>query len=118
MEWLIRDVGHDGMAVWWRDKPPPDCYRGFHIQEIVDVCLKHDVKLVHIEGMPVSSHKEIWSRDECLNRFSNYTQRYNGIFIGKTHAVAWLEERVYDPRDGSIHDAFNMPIKEFWAAVV
>jgi len=102
------------MAMWWHKKQQPYCFRGFHIQEILDVALVFKLFLVPIEPYPVSNDRVVVLGSE---RFQKYMGIYPGIVIGQTHAVAWDTALYHDPKDGSTKTNIDFEIRELWAAV-
>ena len=48
---VMREIGHDGGQVLWPDMPEPMCRRGFHPQELIDVCRAH--------GYAVTLHRAV-----------------------------------------------------------
>jgi len=100
---LINEIGHDGTDIWW-DHAPPFCYRGHHIQEVIDVCLARGKALVPIEGNPQSGcfkepgkSKALWDPDVASKRMERLLKGQEALLIGQTHACAWDGNIVYDP---------------------
>jgi len=103
-------LGHDGLEIINPHMEPPNCYRSFHPQELVDVCDKQGHALVMVDllcymnhGGHIISHLE----DQVETRKQYYLSRYDSIIYGtlyndskKGHAVAWnyQQQLVYDPR--------------------
>ena len=102
------------MATWWIKKPQPFCFRGFHIQEIIDVALAHNVCLVPVEPCPVSNDRVVVLKKI---RFGDHMRKYPGIVVGETHAVAWDTQWFYDPKDGKKKRSIDFKIRELWIAL-
>ena len=49
---VLRDVGHDGGSIVWPNLPEPICRRGFHPQELIDICLSRGYAVTRIELAP------------------------------------------------------------------
>jgi len=110
---IIAEIGHDGTEAWW-DYGPPYSYRGYHIQEIIDVCLLRGIGLTPIEATPLlgcamqpGSHRQVWPPEEAQARMHNILQGRPAILIGPGHACAWDGNIVFDP------NGRNMPLSEF-----
>src|SRR4030042_2073038 len=107
---LIKIIGHDGSEII-NTLPPPLCYKGFHIQEIIDAALYLNCYMVPIEADPIQTpFKEHYCYSiyqgkgrfkNNLDRFYYYLERNKGILIGKGnkswHCVAWDSKMIYDP---------------------
>lgn len=113
---LIDGIGHDGSKVIHPGLKPPACFKGFHIQEIVDVGWLFGFSMTCIEARPAQTpdgkhEHEItkWGLYPGGNeqRFEYYIDEYQGILIGKArkfwHTVAFEKGTIYDPR-GRIYD--------------
>ncbi len=48
VEMIINQIGHDGSDKIWPDKPEPNCYRGFNIQELIRVADSYGYALTPI----------------------------------------------------------------------
>ena len=127
---IIDQIGHDGRAVVHSHLKTPGCYKGFHIQEIVDVAvIFFECSMTKIETAPVQtpdgkSEFEItkwglFSNNE--KRLEHYLSRGNGLIVGKAreyhHTVAWNYEtwQIYDPQ-GRVYnlDDCKIDISDFW----
>ena len=112
MENLIEELGHNGMEqIIDKDAPPPPhCYRSFHPQEFVDICLERNLSLVMIERHPALKHGHLVVDHTPLlgeERFFAAFAKGSGVVFGvigdqkdRPHAVAWCREETtfYDPR--------------------
>lgn len=122
-ETLIHEIGHDGMVVTWPELRAPQCYNGFHPQEIIDCAWRRGYAMMVIEtesfsGPENSNPIRITPKD--TNRLQAY-MALPGIIIGTNicghgHAVAWDGKKVYDP-NGLIYPLNEFKIYEFWAFV-
>lgn len=107
MDELIKEIGHDGSEVWWEDVNPPMCYRGFHVQEFLDLCMKRG----KIFGV-VESVLTLGGRGRKIprvlpgdyeKRWNSYLRNFKGVITGELesrgrHAVAWDKNKIFDPR--------------------
>jgi len=127
-EQLISEIGHNGEGVEWPELEPRSlCKRGFHIREMIEVCVTRGHGLTPIEIYP--SHcpwrredliKPLWNREESLNKFSDIVLGRKGIIIcppvssiGVGHSIAFDGNDCYDPR-GKIYKITDAHMQEFW----
>jgi len=122
---LMVEIGHDGMKKWWPELPVPYCYRGYHIQEIVDLFLARGYGLTPIELYPMSASQRakddvhvLWDAAYAQERFERLLAGRKGILIGQTangggHACAWDGSSVYDP-NGRIYGLEQFHVQECW----
>jgi len=127
-ETLISEIGHDGLERVWKDLHMPACLRGFHIQELLDCCMRRGLGLMLVELLPRSGAQgsTLWRKvfptdNMAQTRFSAAIQGRPGIFVGKAasggnHAVAWDGENIYDP-NGRIYGVDEFHFKEAWLLV-
>ncbi len=106
---VIREVGHDGGQIIWPTLPEPMCRRGFHPQELIDVCRSHGYAVTYIELFPgqVPRPGEFEFRwlpqDRACQRFDHIVQTSTGVLEGvtlkshKRHAVAYRHGHIFDP---------------------
>ncbi len=127
IEEIIINVGHDGNEVIHYGLRPPACFKGFHIQEIVDVGLLFGFSMTLIESAPSQTPDGIHVYDitkwglfkDNQQRFECYIDGNNGILIGKArkymHAVAFDRDTIYDPR-GRIYniDDCDLFLESLW----
>lgn len=104
---FIDMVGHDGSQQPYRDKR---FYRGFHLQECIDICFKLGFACTEIQyyfgskpSVESGESVPIYSIEDCSFRFVTYLGLSNlGVItgVGKRlgHAVAWDGKMIYDPR--------------------
>ncbi len=117
---LEKEIGHDGSAIWWPQVKLPYSHRGYHIQEIIDCCIKRGFGLVPIEAHPCSASylaptdiKILSPPDQAMERFQRLIANRRGILLGKRHACAWDGSQVYDP-NGRIIDLNQFEVRECW----
>jgi hypothetical protein len=109
VEDILSSIGHRGQEMVWPGRDWPTCLAGVHIQEIQDVAYKYGKCFYPIEFEPTSrcsegapAHFSYKNRNLKL-RMMNYLIDKRAILVGKTHAVAWDGEQVYDP-NGMIYE--------------
>jgi hypothetical protein len=107
---LMTLINHNGSEKIHPQLPPPACYKGFHMQEIVDVGLMLGYSLTRVEALPVQTPDgvaehtiEKWGLfTSGVARFTHYLEQSSGILIGKSrqwwHSCAYGFGTVYDPR--------------------
>lgn len=125
-EELIKEIGHDSEDILWPElEPRSKCKRGFHIREMIEVCMSRGFALTPIELYP--SHcpwgredlvKPLWETEEAQQRFSEVVLGRKGIILcpptmGVGHAVAFDGKDCYDPRM-KIYPITHVKILEFW----
>ena len=117
---LQKELGHKGNETWWPELSIPYCYNGYHIQEIIDLCLTRGRVLVPIELFPVSAPmnerqnvKMIYDYEHAVKRFTNHLLGNRGLLITENHACAWDGKRVFDP-NGRTARLEDYRIKECW----
>lgn len=125
-DFIIKAIGHDGSAVINPDLKPPGCYKGFHMQELIEAAITNGAMATPIEVLPVQTAT---GEDEHVVEFPKYPGnaerlRYHlshspGIILGKLekywHAVAWDGVNVFDPR-GQVYsyEDCKINIATFW----
>jgi len=119
---VFEELGHDGMAIWWPGENGSMKYRGFHIQEMVDLCYTHGYVVTPIEPQPVASPRpDLESRPyelktKSLVRIHAYLDNSRGILVGNSHAAAWFDGMVHDP-NGTTYGIEHFGIREFWRMI-
>lgn len=124
---LKNEIGHSGLKIWWKFEQGNMRYRGHHIQEIIDCCIRRGRSLMLIDYLPNMSPRPgikgrlIESSDDLINRFKNIIIGKLGILIGKSksginHACAWDGNKVYDP-NGQIYKLNDFNIRECWILI-
>lgn len=123
---IIKEIGHDGSKIVNPELQSPGCYKGFHMQELIEVAIDQGYAVTPIEVLPVQT---AMGDDEHVVEFPQYRDharrlqyhlnRVSGIIIGKLekywHAVAWNGERVFDPRGQAYpFDDCKINIATFW----
>lgn len=131
---VIANVGHDGTEVKFPELPAPLCYRGVHIQEIIDFALIRGYALVPIEAMPAATTDNVNRYDVFGEHVAEYRlecalKKYDGLLCGQRacgvgHTVAWnrQEYRAYDPCGPTMWSldcltTIDFKISTFWAAI-
>lgn len=130
---LVLELGHNGGEVIWPNDDEPECFRGFHTQEFVDICFRRNMALIEIIAQPFifnrsGEPRQILELSEADSRIQSYMTGTPGIIIGviesgARHAVAWDGEKVYDPigyiyRFENSEPEFKDSKKEFYPIVV
>ena len=115
------------MALWWPELEGSAMYRGFHIQEMVDLCFNHGYVLTPIEPQPTAAPRldlqpRIYELGKgSLARMYAYLDNRCGVLIGEGkgpsgkwgHAAAWIDGKVHDP-NGTTYGIEDFGIREFW----
>lgn len=103
-------IGHNGYKKIHPQLPSPACYKGFHMQEIVDAALVLGYSMTLIEAQPVQTPdgvaKHVLTKfprfNNHVDRFVYYVNTTKGLLVGKTrqwwHTCAYDHGTVYDPR--------------------
>jgi hypothetical protein len=122
IEWL----GHDGSQVVWPENPEPNCYRGFHVQELIGYAWWLGYAVTPFEANP-RSHAgagapiKIEFANGNAQRLLAALHHNVGVLTGQSgrsgshHAVAWDGEtgRIYNPV-GRIETLDDFAINTFW----
>lgn len=100
-ETLIKEIGHDGLEVWWPEMEGNDKLRGFHIQEIVDCAIRRGYVMQHIDAIPCLYPNPLASKKKIAMNYEERLEKLlkgrRAILIGYKHAVAWSGETIGDP---------------------
>ena len=89
--------------VMWPQLEEPQCYRGHHIQEMIDLAWEHGYSVTEIQAMPrfgtlgCTQTYVLHSNTEAMTRIGRYLAM-QGIITSETHAVAYADGIVYDPK--------------------
>lgn len=102
---VIERLGHDGSTIVFPDRPEPNNRRGYHLQEMVDLCIEEGYSPVVIECCPVlpASDVRLWQPTQEEVRVMSYLEKNSGVLLGmredRAHAVYWYhpKQRIYDP---------------------
>lgn len=127
VEQVFQELGHDGMAIWWPGENGSMKYRGFHIQEMIDLCHAHGYVVTPIEPQPVASPRPDLEprpyelQTKSLVRIHAYLDNTKGVLVGEGksqqskmgHAAAWFDGMVHDP-NGTTYGIEHFGIREFW----
>ena len=100
---LLEELGHDGSELVFPNLPEPACRRGFHIQELVHVALRHGFALTPVELFPVLESADgkqtqtVLYRDNNWKRFADILAASRGLINGAgfrfRHMVAYDQGR-------------------------
>lgn len=117
-------LGDHGNEKLFPKLPDPACYRGWHIQEIVDLCLKLGYSITEVEMCPVFGAIGTSDTKRLIPTYEMQLERMIQQIRGEVailyvqgnwsrHAVAWDGYEVYDPKgkvaqliDYQIYSAF------------
>jgi hypothetical protein len=104
---IFGEIGHDGGEIVYPELADPMCRRGFHPQELIDVCLTHRRAATLVELMPVlantpgSAGRQVLSDNFAWQRFMRTIELTRGVIEGVTtrcgHAVAYEYGHIFDP---------------------
>lgn len=119
VEDVILIIGHDGSDKLFPSQEEPYCRRSFHIQELIDVSLKHGYSVTEI-----LLHSYLEVMDEIIDvqefgkeRMVDYLKNYTGVLIGRQdngtpHAVAWDGVDILDP-NGTVYNLIHFNVNMF-----
>ncbi len=101
-EKIVREIGHDGMAVEFPDLLPPFCYRSIHPHEITHALYGcgHIFTEFHFEYVlrVDDDHAVKYKNDMPNERWLDTTGVLLGVAMsGQRHAVAWDGRQILDP---------------------
>lgn len=125
---LIKEIGVEGNEVIFQHTVGKTGLRGYHIQELIDCCLRRGKVLVPIDPRPSLRQDEtsleihyIHSEEFDYARFEYHLRYANGIVIGQNargddHACAIINGKIYDPATGDFAVGFR--ILELWLLYV
>jgi len=129
VEDIIKELGHDGLSIWWPENRGCKRYRGINIQEAIDCVVRRRRGLMPIHLYPMnapdvnSTPKSIYPEAVATARFLRLIDGRPGLLFvenhsGNRHCCAWDGELVYDPLGaiGEIED-LKMPIIECWVLI-
>ena len=102
---IFDEVGHDGTQVIFPTQKPPKANRGFHLQELIDICDVRGYSVTEIQARPaIQTGDEIWDLPyaDPQVRFVDHLTGYPGVLVGyylssRQHAIAWDGQSVFDP---------------------
>jgi len=122
----IKMIGHDGSEKINPQLRAPGCYKGFHMQELIEVALERGYAVTPIEACPVQTATGDDEYDVKIKKYVSpearlvyYMLENCGILMGKLnrywHAVAWDSTMIHDPR-GQIYryDECQINVGTFW----
>ena len=114
---IIKAIGHDGSEIKWPELPEPNCYRGFHPQELIYLGDRFGFITTTFEPRPVLQSGEPFVITNLP--FEEIIKNSDGVFTGETmngcrHAVAWINNQVIDPSDGKIKTLDEFKIQTYY----
>lgn len=83
---IIRQIGHDGSEVLWPYMPEPQCRRGFHPRELLEVALYYNTHFVAFEADPQIGHtveSAVSIYPDARDRFYEKLTDYDGLLYGQ-----------------------------------
>ena len=86
---LVKELGHDGSELV-RPGPEPLCRRGFHPQELIQIC-------AHSRGYAVETLEPRPRFEDNIRVKVPFLMVGIGILLSERHAVAWDGDRILDP---------------------
>ena len=121
---LINSIGRNPHEVLWPQLIEPQCYRGHHIQEMIDYAWTKGHTVTEIQAMPrfgtlgCTETFGLYHSKFAMPRIAEYMRLCNGVITSPTHAVAWCSDMVYDP-NGTMYPIEELidPIQSFYAVV-
>lgn len=101
---LIREIGHSGSQIMAPALPEPQCRRGFHIQELIQVAIRYGKSVTPFELIPsslfVSGDTLKITNNLRESEFLSLIRTKRGVITGMSrrtmHAVAIDRGKVYD----------------------
>ena len=102
---IFNELGHNGSRILWPDLPEPMCRRGFHIQELIEIALRHGFAVTPFELSPVlQCEDKEYCFDERWTAFATVVANSTGVLTGSGvrthHAVAYALGQIFDPDNG------------------
>ena len=118
---LLQELGHDGSAIWWPEAVGSKRQRGFHIQELTDMCWKKGFSVTWIDSLPQAQPDENFepksytTEETQMQRMQGYLDNNIGVITTENnHAVAWDGKQIYDPGGKVYPMKPDFRIREFW----
>ena len=121
-------LGHDGSEILYPEYEEPFNRRSFHPQELIDFCYSEQRSVITIEEYGLVGD----GKNCCITcktpaqfkiefspeRLQNYLLLEDGVLAGETdtgkrHAVAWVDNRIYDP-NGTSYDLDKFKTEVFF----
>jgi len=99
--------------VLWPQLEVPQCYRGSHIQEMIDYAWAMGYGVTEIQAMPMfgalgcTETFPMTNNKALMERIKEYLVNNMGVITSPTHAVAFYGDAVYDPK------GMMYPIEEY-----
>jgi len=116
---VLERLGHDGKEVAFLGLPPPICWRGFHIQELIHVALELGYAATPVEVFPqIAAPRYDYANrpviygpgDANWDRFTKIVATSRGVITGASilepagvvgHAVAYENGTIFNPSGGT-----------------
>lgn len=114
---LLEQLGHNGTEIVSPQLSVPNCYRGFHVQELIFACLERGYAVTPFEPLPVL---QLFEKSLPLSTpwwFERILSIRNGILLNDHHAVAWSHGLIYDPAIEQVRALGDFAIRTFYAVV-
>ena len=116
---VIEIIGHDGQERVSDTFVGSKGLRGVHPQELLDVCRRYGKWLVTVEKNPLIGQHGSHCLDvyaDAETRFLEIIKGQTGIAACGTHAVAFEDDKVYDPH-GKIRNLKDYEISHAWIVI-
>lgn len=126
---LIDEVGHDGSEIWWPMATPPSDRRGFHLQELINICINRGYSVTTVEPVSsihspeydelgLTSAKRIEWKESIKTRMTRILTGTVGVLSGKgpsgtRHSVAWDGNNILDPTYGNTYSLKGFSIQYY-----
>ena len=118
VEEVVKQSGHTGKQIVWPDLPIPQCYRAWHIQEMIMICLKHGYYVTPFERITYSAPSQDVKAftQNFSDEFHKILANLRGVlavtnYRGNGHALVFNKGKFYDPIRGR-----EVAIKEYLIA--
>ena len=82
----------------------------FHIQDMIDCCLRRGYAVTEIQAVPQMCGKIIETHLEHWDRIWHIIHERKCVLYNGTHAVAWDGYRIHDPK-GKIYEIKDFEVK-------
>ena len=101
---LIDCIGSNPHEILWPQLEEPQCFRGHHIQELIDQCYLRGYSVTEIQAMPrfgalgcTETHL-LFDQKQAMRRIQNRVSDNTCVITSETHAVACDGKIIYDPK--------------------
>lgn len=99
---IERLLGHNGYNIEWPTQPKPYCYRGVHIQELIDVAYKLGFYVISLDRVPLMAPSiqvnPIVAIPNYEERLKSYLTKHTAVLVShlKSHAWCWNGVNICD----------------------